>query len=99
ISLGRDDFLRAAVDESSAAIDAAITELLSQRVLAGDARAYVLTRREWATILLSALDAAGLSERHRMRARVYAEDDSFIRERVHHMLAGGVEQAALDLLV
>ncbi len=98
-TLSREDYALAVSEATSAELDDAITELLTRHVLASDGRAYVLGRREWSTALISRLDTATLNQRHRMLAAVYAKDDAFALERVHHLLSGDLEQPALDLLV
>jgi hypothetical protein len=97
-TLERNDYARVVGDVSPADLDAAIAELLSQRILASDGRAHVFTRREWRPTLLSRLDAAAVDERHRMLATVYAKADAFVLERIHHLFAGGLEREGLDLL-
>jgi hypothetical protein len=97
--LSREDYARAASDVPSAELDAAITELLAQRVLASDGRVYLLSRREWPEVLLADLDAQALAARHRMLAAVYANDDAHGIERTHHLLAGDRESDGVDLLM
>ena len=98
-SLSRADFGLAAWDVPAQQLDAAITELLAQRVLAGDGYGYSLSRREWSDALLVRLDESARGARHRMLAEIYAKESTFGVERAHHLLAGGNNQAALDLLV
>ena len=106
-ALGRRDYGLAAADFSSRELDAALSELLAQRVLSGDGRGYVLARREWTQALLARLDAGGDGEqpadarrdRHRRLAAVYAQDDARALERADHLLAAGEEASSLDLLV
>jgi hypothetical protein len=96
--LSREDYARAAGDVTSAALDAAITELLSRQILAGDASGYVLARREWPAALLASLDATVVAERHRALAQVYAKEPVYAVECSYHLLAGGLEAAGLEQL-
>jgi hypothetical protein len=98
-SLSRADFAHAAWDVPAQQVDAAITELLAQRVFAGDGFAYVLSRREWSDALLFRLDEGARGARHRMLAEIYAKDPLFALERVHHLFAGGNGPAGVDLLM
>ncbi len=96
--LSREDYARAASEVASVELDAAITELLRERVLASDGRAYVLSRREWPKALLDGLDTSTVESRHCMLARVYENDDAHGIERTYHLLAGGLEQEGVELL-
>jgi hypothetical protein len=98
-SLSRSDYAAAATFVPAAAVDAAITELVSQHVLAGDGRAYVLSSRDWATALTEGLDGSSRAARHETLAELYAGQDGLRVERVHHLLEAGQVAAALDLLI
>jgi hypothetical protein len=98
-SLSRQDYARAAGEVPAARVAAAIGELVSKQLLAGDARGYVLSRREWAGVLDAGLDLATRAARHRTLAELYAEDPARVVERVLHLLAGGCDALAIDLLI
>ena len=97
-TLSRDDYAALARDVPAQQLDAALTELLEQRVLAGDGSAYVLARREWSDALNAQLDAEARRARHMLLADLYDGDDSTGVERVDHLLAAGRDADALALL-
>jgi hypothetical protein len=97
--LSRADFTIAAWDVPAQQVDAAITELLAQRIFAGDGFGYLLSRREWSDALLFRLDESARGARHRMLAEIYAKDPLFTFERAHHLFAGGNGAAGVDQLI
>jgi hypothetical protein len=99
-AFSREDYTRVAGnDVASELVDEAITELLSQRTLASDGRAYVLSHRGWSDALLVGLAQGARTQRHRALAELYARDDATRLERAHHLLLGGCEELGLDLLL
>jgi hypothetical protein len=96
--LARSDYALLAPEIAAQQLDDAISELLAQRVLAGDGRVFGISRREWSDALLAGLDPAARRDRHRRLAELYARDDARALERADHMLLAGDEAAGLDLL-
>ncbi|HEX6244794.1 MAG TPA: hypothetical protein VFZ61_27935, partial [Polyangiales bacterium] len=97
-SLSRADLAVAAADVQASALDAAITELLVERVLGGDEQGFKLSRREWRDALLRVLDLGASQECHGALARVYANDPAYDVERARHLLASAAPLEGLDLL-
>jgi len=98
-SLSRQEYAVVACATPAAHVDAAISELVSKGLLAGDGQAYVLSRYEWASVLDAGLSESARASRHHSLAELYAESDARVIERVRHLLAAGREALALDLLV
>ena len=98
-NLSRRDYATAAPELASDRLDAAITELVAQRVLFGDSGAYALARHEWAKALLQPLEPAGLRERHGRAARIYQQAPEHRLEHTHHLLEAGEEGPAVDQLI
>ncbi len=97
--MSRQDYALAAGAAPPAQLAAAISELVTKGLLAGDGHAYVLSRREWVSVLDAGLDDAARVARHRSLAQLYADNEARVIERVHHLLASGSDALALDLLV
>jgi hypothetical protein len=97
-TLTRQDFALLAGAVPAHELDAAITELLLQRVLTSDGNAYLLSRREWTDALVAALDDPARCASHVRLAELYAKDDACAIERVHHLLAAGHDADAHELL-
>lgn len=97
-AFNRTDYAAMAPDVAPAQLDAALSELVSNGIVAGNGEAYVLSRREWAPALEAAMVDETRAAHHRALAELYGRDEAFAVERVHHLLAGGRDSAALDLL-
>jgi hypothetical protein len=98
-ALNRSDYAALASDVSAGEVDAAISELVSASILAGDGSAYVLSRREWASVLGAGTTELTRAAHHRALAELYGDDDAFGVERVCHLLDAGSDVDALDLLL
>lgn len=98
-SLGRHQYALAAADALAADLDAAVSELVSKGVLAGDGRGYVLARREWASALIDGLTPAARVLRHRTLAELCAAEETLRVERVFHLIESGQASEAVDHMV
>lgn len=77
-------------------IDAAISELLRQRVIEVDHDTYTLAQRTWVPVLLEGCDEATIQRSHEALARYYRRKRNGTLHLVHHLLCAGETAAALD---
>ena len=92
----RDDYAKLRPDMNAAALDAAITELVSHRIVTSDGRTYSPSRSAWSTLLGEALPTPEQAARHRALVTVY--EGKLPLGVVRHALLGGLEVRALDEL-
>ena len=81
----------------SAAVDAAVSELVARQALSSDGHEYRLASRVWASTIKARLTAAEREERHRALARLFQADRPYAH--VYHLFEGGLEEAGLDALI
>jgi tetratricopeptide (TPR) repeat protein len=92
----RDDYARLRPDASAAAVEAAILDLVSHRIVASDGRVYTLVHRRFTAVLTAALSPADLAERHRALAALY--EGRLTIGVVRHALLASLDARALDTL-
>jgi hypothetical protein len=80
-------------------IDAAITELLRQRVIELEHDTYTLAQRTWVPVLLEGCDEAVIQRSHEALARYHQHTPYGTLHLVHHLLCAGENAAALDQML
>jgi hypothetical protein len=95
-TFSREDYAAISVGSDSSEIEGAIAELVENQILVGDGRFHSLAHRGWASSLTAGLGPAERAERHRALATLYESRTGLAA--VHHMLEGGLEEAALERL-
>ena len=97
--LRREDYAALSPQTALAELDAALLSLLAHEVLQSDGALYSLSHRALADALRASLDGASERELHQaLFALRQGQADSHPYLTVHHLLAAGREQQALDLL-
>jgi tetratricopeptide (TPR) repeat protein len=81
----------------AAEVEAALTELLSQRALASDGQTYTLAHRVWTETLLAEIDPRQLPCSHRALAELYREKSNIAW--IHHLFAAGFDERGLDAVI
>jgi len=100
-AFGREHYLRLAEpDGDSAAVDAALTELLTHQVLVGDVQRCAIAHGGWVTALAASMSDDRRASHHLALAAMHgqAEDERSALFAVHHLLSGGATVLALDRL-
>src|SRR5205814_673647 len=92
----RGDYALLCPEEPAHRVDQAITEHLSQQALLSNGLVYTLSHAGWASLLTATLSAADRMERHRALVLVYETKPGL--SIVHHLLAAGAAEQALDRL-
>jgi hypothetical protein len=95
----REDYLALAPDRHPDEIDAALTELDSQRVVDSDGETYAFSHRAWSKLLS---DGIGDVERvlcHRALAQRCQRRHKPVTHVAHHLLCAGLEADALDAML
>jgi hypothetical protein len=88
-----------AADVDAGAVDAAVSELVSQQAIVGDGQNYGVANRLWSAGLEAGLDASTRAARHRA-LRAYFQSRNVVAFLHHALLAGGAEaEAAIDGLL
>lgn len=77
-------------------VDAAIGELLRQRVIELDHDSYTLAQRTWVPVLLEGCDEQSIQRSHEALARYYERKRHGALHLVHHLLCAGDTATALD---
>jgi len=96
-TLSRAQLMR--LDASPAAIDAALDELLSVRLLTGDTTAYGLSHGSLARLLTSTLTEAQIRQIHGELAEIYERSEVHPLAIVHHKLMGPRPEEGVDYFV
>jgi hypothetical protein len=81
---------------SSAQIERAIGELLSNDVLVGDASAYALPNRMWSRALAEGLSPEASAQRHRALAEMYRSRSEV--DFIYHAFHAGLDDEALEAM-
>jgi hypothetical protein len=88
-----------APDSPVEAVDAAVAELLGQRIVELEHGTHTLAQRATGKILRDAADETALRERHRALARYCSSTSQPALHTVHHLLAAGESADALEQLL
>jgi hypothetical protein len=80
-------------------VDAAITELLRQRVIELERDTYTLVQRTWVPVLLEGCDEPSIQRSHEALARYHARKQHGTLHLVHHLLCAGETESALDEMI
>lgn len=91
----RDDYDQLTPGLATAAVDAAVSELVARELLVSDGRVYWLAHRSWSATLTSHMSAHAQAERHAAIAALYGQS----LKSVFHYFAAGLLQRGLDLLL
>src|SRR5207342_3286371 len=90
----RDEYVQLNPEAAAGDVDGAINELLSQELLRGDGRTYVLAQRELRELLKDELSESAGMELHRMLAELAQRNGKHI-ETVSHLLSAGLSDRAI----
>jgi tetratricopeptide (TPR) repeat protein len=85
-------------DSDPSSVDEAITELVTQQIVASDGLVYTLAHRATAAILCASLDDAQRRQRHKALAELHQRTGAPVLATVRHLLLAGEHQRGLDHL-
>jgi hypothetical protein len=91
------DYCALRPDVDSAAIDAALSELMLQQALINDGATYSLANRVWTAAFTVRLDSAARQLRHRALAELYRSQSSTAL--IHHLFEAGLDEQGLDAMI